>query len=46
MFEFCVPTRSTGAPTGSDWLHEIKQDGSRLRLEHARDHLRLITRGG
>ena len=33
MFEFCIPTRATILPTGPDWLHEIKYDGYRLRLE-------------
>jgi hypothetical protein len=27
MFDFCIPTKSTSVPTGSDWLHEIKYDG-------------------
>jgi ATP-dependent DNA ligase len=44
MFEFCIPTRSTIVPSSPDWLHEIKYDGYRLRLE--RDGDRLITRGG
>jgi ATP-dependent DNA ligase len=46
MFEFCIPTRSTTVPTGPDWLHEIKYDGYRLRLERDGDRVRLITRGG
>ena len=46
MFEFCLPTRSTTVPTGSDWLHEVKYDGYRLRLERDGDRIRLITRGG
>jgi bifunctional non-homologous end joining protein LigD len=45
-FEFCIPTRSTAVPTGPDWLHEIKYDGYRLRLERDWDRVRLITRGG
>ena len=37
-FEFCLPTKSTSVPTGSDWLHEVKwRDGDRVGL---------ITRGG
>jgi hypothetical protein len=28
----CVPTRAYKVPTGSDWLHEIKQDGYRLEV--------------
>jgi ATP-dependent DNA ligase len=45
-FEFCIPTRSTSVPAGPDWLHEIKYDGYRLRVERDGDRVRLITRGG
>jgi ATP-dependent DNA ligase len=45
-FEFCLPTRSTIVPDGPDWLHEIKYDGYRLRVERDGDRVRLITRGG
>jgi bifunctional non-homologous end joining protein LigD len=43
-FQFCVPTRSTSVPDGPDWLHEIKYDGYRLRVERNGDRVRLITR--
>ena len=33
-------------PRHPDWLHEIKYDGYRLRLERDGDRVRLITRGG
>ena len=33
MFEFCIPTKATIVPDGPEWLHEIKYDGYRLRLE-------------
>jgi bifunctional non-homologous end joining protein LigD len=45
-FHFCIPTKSTKVPTGPDWLHEVKYDGYRLRLERDGDRVRLITRGG
>jgi ATP-dependent DNA ligase len=45
-FEFCIPTKSTSVPAGPDWLHEVKYDGYRLRLERDADRVRLITRGG
>ena len=32
-FEFCIPTTSTKVRAGPEWLHEIKQDGFRLRVE-------------
>jgi bifunctional non-homologous end joining protein LigD len=35
--------QSTRSP---DWLHEIKYDGYRLRVERDGDLVRLITRGG
>ena len=31
---------------GPNWLHEVKYDGYRLRLERDGDRVRLITRGG
>ena len=34
-FEFCLPTKATAVPDGSEWLHEIKYDGFRLRVERA-----------
>jgi ATP-dependent DNA ligase len=45
-FEFCVPTTATKVPASPDWLHEVKYDGYRLRLERDGDRVRLITRGG
>jgi len=45
-FEFCLPTKGTTLPDGPDWLHEVKYDGYRLRLERDGDRVRLITRGG
>jgi len=45
-FEFCIPTRGVKVPSGPDWLHEIKYDGYRLRVERNGDRVRLITRGG
>jgi bifunctional non-homologous end joining protein LigD len=45
-FDFCVPTRAAAVFEGDDWLHEVKYDGYRLRLERDGDRVRLITRGG
>jgi bifunctional non-homologous end joining protein LigD len=45
-FEFCVPITGTKVPAGPEWLHEIKYDGFRLRVERDGDRVRLITRGG
>jgi hypothetical protein len=33
LVEFCIPTTGTKVPSGPGWLHEIKQDGFRLRVE-------------
>jgi bifunctional non-homologous end joining protein LigD len=38
--------RNRRVPSGPDWLHEVKYDGYRLRLERDGDRVRLITRGG
>jgi ATP-dependent DNA ligase len=45
-FDFCIPTRGTKVPHTPDWLHEIKYDGYRLRVERNGDRVRLITRNG
>ena len=45
-FDFCFPTSSTTVPSSPDWLHEVKNDGYRLRLERDGNRVRLITRGG
>jgi ATP-dependent DNA ligase len=46
MFEFCLPTGSKVVLDGPDWIHEIKYDGDRLRVDRDGDRVRLITRGG
>jgi len=46
MFEFCLPITGTKVPSSPEWLHEIKYDGYRLRVERNGDRVRLITRGG
>jgi ATP-dependent DNA ligase len=46
MFEFCLPTKAKIVPDGPDWLHEIKYDGYRLRVDRDGDRVRLITRAG
>jgi bifunctional non-homologous end joining protein LigD len=45
-FEFCIPTRGTTVPARPGWLHEIKYDGYRVRLEREGDRVRLFSRNG
>jgi bifunctional non-homologous end joining protein LigD len=45
-FDFCIPTCGTKVPSAPDWLHEVKYDGYRLRVERNGDRVRLITRNG
>jgi ATP-dependent DNA ligase len=45
-FDFCLPTSATSVPVHPVWLHEVKYDGYRLRLEREGNRVRLITRGG
>jgi bifunctional non-homologous end joining protein LigD len=45
-FDFCIPTRGTKVTSAPDWLHEIKYDGYRMRVERNGDRVRLITRNG
>jgi len=42
-FEFCIPTRAKLVPAGPDWIHEIKHDGYRLRVEREGNRVRLTT---
>ena len=37
---------ATKVPAGPEWLHEVKYDGYRQRVERDGDRVRLITRGG
>jgi bifunctional non-homologous end joining protein LigD len=46
QFQAAIPTRGTAVPSDPDWLHEIKYDGYRLRLERDGHRVRLVTRGG
>jgi bifunctional non-homologous end joining protein LigD len=41
-FEFCLRTKSTSVPDTPDWLHEVKYDGYRLRLERDGDRVRAL----
>jgi ATP-dependent DNA ligase len=45
-FDFCLPSKSISVPDGPDWLHEIKYDGYRIRVERAGNRVRLISRNG
>jgi ATP-dependent DNA ligase len=45
-FEFCIPTAGKVVPSGPDWLHEVKYDGYRLRVERDGDRVRLFSRNG
>ena len=42
---FCIPIRGTKVPSSPDWLHEIKYDGYRIRVERER-RVRLFSRNG
>lgn len=45
-FTFCLATTAKTVPSGPDWIHEIKFDGYRVRVEREDDRVRLMTRGG
>jgi ATP-dependent DNA ligase len=40
LFEFCLPTGAKVVPDGPDWLHEMKYDGYRLRVDRDGDRVR------
>ncbi len=44
--QFCLPTAAKVVSNGPDWIHEIKYDGHRLRVERHGKTLRLFTRNG
>jgi bifunctional non-homologous end joining protein LigD len=44
--EPCLALLKPKAPTGSDWLYEIKWDGYRLQLNKSGTDVTIITRGG
>jgi bifunctional non-homologous end joining protein LigD len=45
-FDFCLPTLGIKVPDRPEWIHEVKYDGYRLRIERDGERVRLITRGG
>ncbi|WP_439375341.1 ATP-dependent DNA ligase [Bradyrhizobium sp. DASA03120] len=45
-FEFAIPVPAKAVPDGPDWIHEIKFDGFRLRVERAGEAVRLFSRNG
>ena len=44
MFEFCFPTKAASVPDRPNWLHEVKYDGYRLRLERDSDRVHTSRR--
>jgi ATP-dependent DNA ligase len=40
------PSPADRAPSGPDWIHEIKHDGYRLMARRDPDGIRLLTRNG
>ncbi len=44
--EPCLALLKPKAPTGSDWIYEIKWDGYRLQLNKSGTDVTIITRGG
>jgi ATP-dependent DNA ligase len=46
FIEPCNPTVSKKAPSGPQWIHEIKHDGYRMILRRSGDRARVFTRRG
>ena len=42
-FDFCLPTRGIKVPDRPEWVHEVKYDGYRLRVERDGDRVRLTV---
>jgi bifunctional non-homologous end joining protein LigD len=45
-FDFCLPTSCVKVPGRPEWIHEVKYDGYRLRVERDGERVRLIARNG
>lgn len=45
-FEFSLPVLGDKVPSGPNWIHEVKYDGYRMRLERDGKTVRLITKNG
>ena len=43
--EFRIPMAKKVVPSGPDWIHEVKYDGYRIRLERDGDSMRLLSKG-
>jgi ATP-dependent DNA ligase len=43
---FSLPTAKKVMPAGPDWIHEVKYDGYRLRVERNGDRVRLLSKSG
>ena len=46
MLEPCLPSPAGQAPSGSNWIHEIKHDGYRLMARRDPVGIRVLTRRG
>lgn len=46
MHQFCIPKAAKTVPAGSDWIHEVKHDGYRGRLERDGAKVRLFSKSG
>ena len=42
----CLPTRAMKAPSGEQWVHEVKHDGYRLLARKLDGRVRLYTKQG
>jgi ATP-dependent DNA ligase len=42
----CLPTRAMKAPSGEQWVHEVKHDGYRLMARKVDGRVRLYTKQG
>jgi ATP-dependent DNA ligase len=46
FIEPCLPSKAERPPSGSDWIHEVKQDGYRLMVRRDGDRVRCFTKNG
>ncbi|MBR1198803.1 DNA ligase [Bradyrhizobium sp. AUGA SZCCT0158] len=45
-FEYCKPVSAKAVPTGPDWIHEVKYDGYRGRIDRDGRDVKLLSKSG
>jgi bifunctional non-homologous end joining protein LigD len=44
-FEYCKPVAAKTVPAGLNWIHEVKYDGYRMRVERNAEERKVVLKG-